>query len=172
MTDTSYAIVLDVDVTESGGVERVKIRDSIIGDGGIESCIVRALEGMQVPGYIVRRMMASHEVSPRSRGAVGNVLVVGAAVELVPILIVAAGVTFIVAVSLHVGEEVAEAISKKKEEKCMKLLVACLENPNQPEWNREIYGGKKDCGSCHGRCMKEKRGWPDEACPRTNERPN
>ncbi|UQA61683.1 hypothetical protein [Polyangium aurulentum] len=168
-----YAILVDADVTEGGHVERVKVRDSDVAGQGIEACMVNALGAMQVPRYIVRGMFASGSVSPGARGAMGNVMAAaGAAVTLVPIVIVAAGVTFIVAVTLHAAEEAVEAISKKKEDECMKLLVACLENKTQPEWNREIYGVEKDCSSCHGRCMKEKTGWPDKMCPRTNQRPN
>ena len=167
-----YAILVDADVAESGHVGRVKVRDSDVAGQGIESCMLDALRAMQVPRHIVQRMIASGTVSPGSRGAVGNVLVVGAAVNLVPIVIVAAGVTFIVAVTLHVAEEAVEAISKKKESECMKLQVECLESPYQPDWNREIYGGKKDCLSCYIRCKREKSGWPDQMCPRSNERPN
>jgi hypothetical protein len=173
MTGTSHAIIyFEADVDEDGRVGRVEIRDSAIGDRGIESCMVGVLEAMLVPRYILRGMLASGSVSPASRGMVGNALVVGAAVNLVPIVIVAAGVTIVVAITFHGAEVVAEAISKKKEEACMRLNIACLENPDQPEWNRELYGGKKDCLSCYRRCINEKRGWPDEMCPRTNQRPN
>jgi hypothetical protein len=174
MTGTDYhVIVLDADVTESGGVERVRVRDSGIGDAGIESCIVRALEAMQVPGYIVQRMMASQPVSPASRGAVGNILVVGAAVELVPILIAAAGATFIVAVSLHVGEEVAEAIKRRRkaQKECERLRDQCFDNPFQPEWNRDRFGKEKDCKSCFWECERHNE-WPDYKCPRPGYRPN
>jgi hypothetical protein len=171
LKDDHYAIVFDVDVTATGDVDRVKVRDSLIGDRTIESCMSRALEAMAVPRSVLRRL-ASEPVSPQSRGAMGNVLVVGGAVSLVPIVIVVAGVTFVVAVTLYIAEETAEAISRRAESWCQRLLNECLVNEKQPEWNREIYGDKKDCGACFRRCMTEKGKWPDQVCPRTDERPN
>jgi hypothetical protein len=174
LKDDHYAIVFDVDVTESGDVDRVKIRDSVIGDHGIESCMARALEAMQVPRTILR-MLVAEPVSPQSRGAVGNVLVVGAAVELVPIVIVVARVTFVVAVTLYITEEAAEAGKRRRkqvEKMCTELRDQCLENPYQPDWNRGRFGNKKDCLSCYWECKDHDGKWPDYKCPRPDYRPN
>ncbi|UQA58646.1 hypothetical protein [Polyangium aurulentum] len=169
-----YAILVDADVGESGYVERVKVRDSDVAGQGIEACMVNALGAMQVPRYIVRGMFASGPVSPGSRGAMGNVMAAaGAAVTLVPIVIVAAGVTFIVAVTLHAAEEAVEASKRRRkiEKECDELLVQCLENPSQPEWNRSRFGDKKACEFCHSECLHRKK-WPDYKCPPPDYRPN
>jgi hypothetical protein len=171
LKDDHYAIVFDVDVTESGDVDRVKIRDSVIGDHGIESCMARALEGMPVPRSVLRQLDAG-PVSPQSRGVMGNALV-AVAVELAPIVIIAAGVTFVVAVSFHLADEAIEAISRRKLEKmCYPPLYECLENPKQPEWNRENFGNRKACEACFNECMHQNGAWPDYKCPRPGYRPN
>ncbi|UQA57705.1 hypothetical protein [Polyangium aurulentum] len=168
-----YAVLIDADVTEGGHVERVKVRDSDVAGQGIESCMVDALGAMQVPRHIVRGMFASGPVSPGSRGAMGNVMAAaGAAVTLVPIVIVAAGVTFIVAVTLHAAEEAVEAISQKAEKQCAKLRDACLENKKQPEWNIGDFGREKNCKDCYFECLHKKGEWPDYKCPRPDYRPD
>jgi len=50
-----YAILLDADVTESGHVERVKVRDADIDDQGIASCMLDALRAMQVHHAVSQR---------------------------------------------------------------------------------------------------------------------
>lgn len=42
-TDTNYAVMFDVEATESGEVREAKIKDSMLGDSDMESCMVRAL---------------------------------------------------------------------------------------------------------------------------------
>jgi hypothetical protein len=49
-------------------------------------------------------------------------------------------------------------------ERCQELLVECLENPQQPGWNRKLFGDRKDCGACFRQCVKYKM-WPDDKCP-------
>jgi hypothetical protein len=173
MTDRLYAIYLDADVRENGRVSRATVRESMLDDQGIESCMVGVLEAMLVPRYLMKGLIASHPVSPQSRGAVGNVVVLGAAVNLVPVVIVAAGVTFVVVVTLHVAEEVAEARKRRRkvEKECDELLVQCLENPWQPEWNRSRFGNRKACEFCHGECINDEK-WPDYKCPPPDYRPN
>jgi hypothetical protein len=65
LTDTHYAILFDVNVTEGSHVSMVEIKDSVIGDREIESCMVRALEGMSLPSSITA--MRSSESFPWSR---------------------------------------------------------------------------------------------------------
>jgi hypothetical protein len=111
--DTVYAIMVDVEVTESGSVDAAKVRESMIPDSGMESCMVSALEAMSVPLSVMAKLISQSD-SPQSRGYMGNVFVLGAAVNLVPIVIVAAGVTILVAVTVHVAEEAIEAIKGRK----------------------------------------------------------
>jgi hypothetical protein len=179
LPDTNYAIIFDVDVTESGSVREAKVRESMIPDRGMESCMVRALEAMSVPGSIMAmrssQRVSSGMVSPESRAYTGNIMALaGAAVNLVPILVVAAGVTILVAVTLHVAEEAVEAARRRREvEKlCYPPFYACLASRKQPEWNRETFGDHKDCQACFGECMKANGKWPDYKCPPPDYRPN
>jgi hypothetical protein len=136
LSDTHYAIIFDVNATESGRVREAKVRDSIIPDRGMESCMVRALEAMAVPGSVMA-MRSSHRasnglISPESRGHTGNVLVLGAAIELAPILIVAAGVTILVAVTVHLMSDASssphDATDEQRErERCKRVLERCIE---------------------------------------------
>ena len=51
---------------------------------------------------------------------------------------------------------------------CQEILVECLENPWQPDWNRS-YGNKQDCRACFSLCQDDEN-WPDEKCPRIWQR--
>jgi hypothetical protein len=172
LADTNYAIIFDVDVTESGTVREAKIRESLIPDRGMESCMVRALEAMSVPRSIMG-MLASQPVSRQSREYLGYVGALGGAVNLIPIVIGALGVTILVAVTLHVAEEAVEAARRrlKVEKRCKELLEECLEYPQQPEWNRGTFGDRKACESCFGICKRENGQWPHDKCPRPGSRP-
>jgi RHS repeat-associated protein len=48
---------------------------------------------------------------------------------------------------------------------CDELLVECLENPWQPDWNRENFGPRKDCGACFRECKANGGEWPTYKCP-------
>ena len=173
LTDTSYALQFNVEVTESGHAGRVKLKDSSPSERGLESCIARALEGMTSP-VPVMRLISQQPVSPESRGLLGQplpLIAVGGGGSLAPIFILAAGVTVIVAVALYVAEETAEAARrrKKKKEQCIAWGAECLENPKQPERNRGIYGYTKPCGDCIHECINDPQGkWPEYKCPRLN----
>ncbi|MDC3961427.1 hypothetical protein [Polyangium jinanense] len=175
---THYAILFDVDVMESGEVREAKIRESEIGDREIETCMEHALQAMSLPGVVTPLRSSALEgvmLSPHARGAMGNVVIVGPAVSLVPVLIVAAGVTIIVVVTAHAVEETAEAIKKwprKVEEKCRPLFDQCLDNQAQPDWNRRTFGEKKSCLDCLFACRKDEGQWPNYKCPPPGWRPN
>ncbi len=68
LTDTTYVIHFDVDANADGHVERASVKDSLIGDPGIESCMVHVLRGAALPGSIMR----TRRVSPDSRRHMGN----------------------------------------------------------------------------------------------------
>lgn len=48
---------------------------------------------------------------------------------------------------------------------CMRLLVLCLENPNQSGRRKAQWGGKKDCGACYRECKADGGAWPFYKCP-------
>ncbi|TKC90035.1 hypothetical protein [Polyangium fumosum] len=177
LTDTHYAILFDVEVTGDGQVDKARVRESMIGDREIVSCMEDALHGMSLPGVVTPLRSSGTvyggggSVSPEGRTPLGHPAAAAAvvAVNLVPIVLVAAGVTIVVAVTVHVAEEAAEAIRrwpKKVEEKCQPPFQECLENPWQPKRNRETYGNYKDCGGCLAECRNKDGIWPEERCPR------
>ncbi|MDI3283847.1 hypothetical protein [Polyangium sp. 15x6] len=171
---THYAILFDVDVMESGEVRAAKIRESEIGDREMEACMEHALQAMSLPGVVTPLRSSAPEgvmLSPHARGALGNVMVLGPAVSLVPVLIVAAGVTIIVVVTVHAVEETAEAAGRRRdiERMCKREEVKCLEYRPQPEWNRKRFGDWKQCGDCYSECLRD-REWPDYKCPRPGYR--
>lgn len=52
------------------------------------------------------------------------------------------------------------------ERRCMEKLHQCLENPWQPEWNREVFGHRKECRGCYRLCKSQAGTWPENKCPR------
>jgi RHS repeat-associated protein len=48
---------------------------------------------------------------------------------------------------------------------CAIQLERCLENPWQPQWNRRLYGPRKNCGDCYAECKKHGGLWPVYKCP-------
>jgi hypothetical protein len=167
LTDTSYAILVDVDVDEDGHVEGARVKDSIIGDPGIESCMVSALRGMSLPASITR----TGRVSPESRRYVGNAGA-GALVALGPIALAAAGITVLMVVTVYIVEETVEAISKRErkkiDDKCQELLHECLDHPKHPDGKSSDFGENKPCGDCKRQCVHQKGEWPNDKCPRPN----
>jgi hypothetical protein len=130
--ETTYALHFDVEVTEDGHVDRVKRKESLPAERAMESCMADAIEGMRVPLFVVQALTPHAEaeaVSPASRGLIGNPLLLAAAavVELVPVLVVAAGVTVIVGVSIYASEEIIETVKRRNRrmEKCKDMFEVC-----------------------------------------------
>ena len=109
----SVAILIDIEATTS----TVKIKDSMISGSALEACLARALEHMDLSAAAVN---APH-VSPQSRASLGVVQVAAAPIALAPIVLVAAGVTILVGVTIYVA---TEALTEK--ERCKKVKAECL----------------------------------------------
>ena len=62
------------------------------------------------------------------------------------------------------GNVAGNLLCPSENDNCDELLVKCLENPWQPEWNIGLYGKRKDCGACYRRCKNEVK-WPTDMCP-------
>jgi hypothetical protein len=60
---------------------------------------------------------------------------------------------------------VAAAAADHVRRACSARLEDCLENPMQPESNREDFGPRKDCGACFRECMLAGGIWPSYKCP-------
>ncbi len=131
-TDTNYAIMFDLEAAESGNVLRAKVTDSMLGDSEMESCMAGVLEGMVLPSVTramrSRKLGSNGNVSLQSLAPMGNVLVLGGPINLVPILIVAGGVTILVAVAIYVVSDSTASSGdpkpagpdcKKEKERCL-----------------------------------------------------
>jgi len=62
-------------------------------------------------------------------------------------------------------EDCDECEEKDPPGPCEKLLELCLINPWQPDWNKQIYGPREDCGACFRSCKNNGGAWPFEKCP-------
>ncbi|MDC3983800.1 hypothetical protein KEG57_25045 [Polyangium jinanense] len=180
--------MFDVDVTADGQVDKATVRESMIGDREIVSCMEDALHGMSLPGVVASLRSSGpvygDSVSPEGRAPMGHpaaaAAAAGAAVNLIPIVLIAGGVTILVAVTAHVAEEVVEEVGeaieaarrrRAVEQMCATELERCLSYRPQPDWNQEDFASHKHCNFCYSEC-KKKGEWPDYKCPRPGYRPN
>jgi hypothetical protein len=131
----SYKLRFNVTINKRGGVSGVEPEGSGLDVGDMEECMIGALTNMTVPAFVYERVeeeLASQPVSPQSRGHMGNVMVLGGAVSLVPILIVAAGVTIIIGVTIHVLSDTStstrDATDEDREKwRCKKVKQECID---------------------------------------------
>lgn len=93
MSSDSYAIQYDIKATESGGITAVKVKDSMLTNSDLEACLSRALERMNVPSTALNM---HHGVTPQSRSILGVVQAAAAPIAMLPIILVAGGVTILV----------------------------------------------------------------------------
>ena len=49
-----------------------------------------------------------------------------------------------------------QACAADDERICRRLLDLCLDNPWQPDWNKDDFGPKKDCGACYRECKRRR----------------
>jgi len=103
-----------------------------------------------------------NNADPTGKSAtVWEVLVgIGAAAE-APMIVGTGVVGICILLALTLDDDLAD---EDDPERCQELLVECLENPQQPGWNRKLFGDRKDCGACFRQCVKYKM-WPDDKCP-------
>jgi hypothetical protein len=114
LKEDMYALQFNVEVTESGHADRVKLKDSYPSDGAMESCIGGALEAMSVPAFVVQALLADAN-PPESSGNIGFVMVLGGAIALVPATVVAPGVTVLVSVTVYLSKEVIETARRRRQ---------------------------------------------------------
>jgi hypothetical protein len=165
----TFAFQFEAEVTESGRMDRVRLKDSYPRDTGFESCLTDAIERMQVPPFVVQKVLdRAGAVSPESRALIGNPLLL--VLLVLDSSVVVEEATFMVAVTIAGTADLIESISKRRRRaKCNKPYLECLKYRNQPEWNRATYGDKKDCLSCLIQCTEQTKDgtWPEDKCPPT-----
>jgi hypothetical protein len=161
LKDTTYAFQFAVEVTEDGHADRVRLKDSFPGDDGMEGCMTRALEDMPVPLSVVQALSEQAEqaeaVSPESRGLMGNpfAAILGGAISLAPAVVTAAGVTFVVGVTIYLGKEAIKERRRKRRirEKCLVMYVACEGMGGL--CTRPIDRDYNICSRCQANCENE-----------------
>lgn len=154
-TSDQYAVMYDLAVTGDGIT--VKVKDSQISGMELEKCLTNVLERMEVPDS----MTSASRVSPQSRSAMGVVQVI-APIALLPIVLVAGGVTILVGVTIVVAAEAIEALRRRRtwENECDAQRAECLMSniADQP-------GGLFKhtlCHMCREYCVKSGGKWPSE----------
>jgi hypothetical protein len=168
LTDTVYAQQIDAEVGERGEIRRVTLRDSYPVEPGLEACIKEALVGATVPPEILDRLVEKRAVSPASRGLQGQVwegLAAGAAVELGPIVLLAAAVTVTVIVGVKATTEVIDAIRRKRKrrEQCLDMFETCVQ---YRPWScrRKVDVNRILCEFCRSRCEENQTYEPHNDC--------
>lgn len=137
LSPDSYAVLFDIEATKAGRVSVVKVRDSMIAGSAIEACLTGALARMAVPVTVIN---ARRDASPHARSVVGVVQAVAAPIAMMPIALVAAGVTILVGVTIHV---VAKAVDEQK--RCSEVKERCIDYCSAPAGfartrRREVQG--------------------------------
>lgn len=146
----SSAILFDVKVNSSGQTTAVNIKDSMVAGSDIERCLTDVLERMVVPGVA---MTAGHDVSPVSRSMVGVIQVAVAPIALTPIVLVAAGVTILVGVTIYVATEAIDAA--RESQRCREVKDKCIDHCSGPAGLPAPGGGRfrqcmRECMQSHG----------------------
>jgi hypothetical protein len=99
LSSDSYAILFDLEATKSGQVTAVKIKDSMVDGSDVEACITNVLK--QMDASVATNMQ--HGATPQSRSVVGIVQAAAAPIALLPIALVAGGVTILLGVTIYVA---------------------------------------------------------------------
>lgn len=71
----------------------------------------------------------------------------------------------VIALGILVAGLAAATYTVLSRDSCDIQLVNCLENVWQPDWNKEDFGPRKDCGACHRECKHAGGRWPYYKCP-------
>ncbi len=155
-----YEAKLDADL-------RVASVKSDVFHADFDACTRAAIRAMEMPEERLLTWMAKslaqgdRQTNEGARGLAGNVVViVGVVVTLAPIVIKAAGVTIVFVLAVAIGEEVIEAIRRRRpsKEDCIDAYEQCMDSNLGDEdgnnWNMSR------CATCLRRCQNENNIWP------------
>ena len=157
LTDRVYRMRFEVEVTESGEENRVKLRDSSPGESTLEACVGHALEGMELPLSVLGRTSMENAVSPASRGLMGQGLEEAiAAINMAPIYLAVAAVAVVVVVGVHYTAKAIDARRlRKRREKCLDMYEICKnERPRSCDHLTDF--GLTLCAICRDDCQAAK----------------
>ena len=155
----SAAIMYDIEAKPYS----VKIKDSMISGSALEVCLTQAFEDMELTPAILN---AQH-VSPQSRSNLGVVQAAAAPIALLPIVLVAGGVTILVGVTIYVGAGAIDAVGKYRRKpnknRCLDAAAGgtymwrefCNSLPNAVDreacWSRDLQSEENKRGWCSWR---------------------
>jgi hypothetical protein len=118
-TQTSLAVLFDIEATADGKPNAVKVKDSMLGGNALEHCIAGELERMSIPSAAMK-----HNVSSQSRSVVGVVQAAAAPIALAPIVLVAGTVTILLGITIYVAAEAVDAVSEAQ--RCRAVKEQCI----------------------------------------------
>ncbi len=147
LSSDMYAILFDVEKNTSGQITAVKIKDSMLNGSDIEECLTGVLELMVVPGTATN---TRHNVSTQSRSMIGVVQAAAAPIALLPIVLVAAGVTILVGVTIYVATQAIDAGSETA--RCREVKEKCIAHCSGPAGLPAPGGGR--FRGCMRECME------------------
>lgn len=160
LTDRVYRMRFDVEVTESGEDNRVKLRDSFPGESTLEACVGHALEGMELPLSVLGRTSPETAVSPASRGLMGQgveeAMAAGAAINMAPIYLAVAAVAVVGVVGVHYTAEAIDAVRRRRKlkERCLEMFVRCQDI--RGVCAHHLLKSLDVCGICYDDCQAPK----------------
>ncbi|MDC0746961.1 hypothetical protein [Polyangium mundeleinium] len=163
----SYTFDVTVKVDEDGHV--VDVASKGVPHAELAVCMRMALRGMTVPEELLglRKLRLSASPAPANgqtaaeRGLVGNPgVLVAVAIALADLVIEVGPVIVVMAASVEISKDIAEAIQKKPRwvEQCNEELKECLNSPLQSRWG-STYNSKR-CNWCREKCNE--KGWPQK----------
>ena len=93
--------------------------------------------------------------------------IIAVLLEALALLLILIFAFIILMMILPIIERIVDAIEEavRNSTVCDAMLVQCLENPWQPDWNQDEFGKRKDCGACYRECKHAGGVWPSYKCP-------
>lgn len=107
---------------QTGGFHEKVAYDFLIRGSALEACLAQALERMD----LALNMLDAQRVSPQSHASRGVVQVAAAPIALAPIVLVAAGVTILVGVTIYVATEAIDVASESN--RCRQVKEKCIDH--------------------------------------------
>jgi hypothetical protein len=149
-----HAFQYNLGANEQGKVLEVKLHDATLRDASLEACFKRVLAAMSVPKDALQlrssKPFSGGESTYARRADIGIVQAAAAPIAMLPIILVAGGVTILVGVTIIV---VAHAIDdvKAEQERCKQVLAFCIAKctaeaiPSGSPSGDPFFKCRKDC---------------------------
>ena len=174
-----HAISFDVELTKEGDVDAVGLRESTLGDEGLELCIARALRSISADDLPLGRSenRLRGPVAPEARALLGQTQALSCLASPPCLLVVAffIGAAYVaVQVYVHAASQSSTAQPKPQATPTETAVPAATTVPGGPEISkndcieRYVYctdhTPKSPCGDCLHNCVTNQK-WPQWMCP-------